>query len=135
MASREVHVHTGIGKFQQIVQIGPHRLLADEPIQSDGAGGDDTGPAPHELLGAALASCKSMTAKVYADRKGWPLTSCDVRVTQEAEGGVRRMHVTVAFAGNLDAEQKARLLEIVDKCPVHKTLSGTIEIRTSALAA
>jgi putative redox protein len=125
---REVSVEWADGQFAQDIEVGGHRLRADEPTEK---GGDNSGPGPHELLLAALGSCTAMTLKVYAERKGWPLR--DVRVT--VQGG----HTDGAFAitrhltidGDLDAEQRQRLVEIADKCPVHKTLAGEITITTT----
>lgn len=125
---REVIVEWAEGQFAQDIEVGGHRLRADENTEQ---GGDNSGPAPHELLLAALGSCTAMTLKVYAERKGWPLR--DVRVT------VRGTHADGAFAitrrltidGDLDAGQRQRLLEIADKCPVHKTLAGGITITTT----
>jgi putative redox protein len=129
---REVSAGWAGGRFAQDIEIGGHRLRADEITEK---GGDDSGPGPHELLLAALASCTAMTLKVYAERKGWALR--DVRVTvngQPADGGFlinRRLILT----GDLDAEQRQRLLEIADKCPVHRTLAGDITILTTEQAA
>ncbi len=126
---RLAHVQTGTGKHAQRITVGAHHLVADEPRE---AGGDDTGPAPHEFLLMALGACTSMTVKMYADRKGWPLRSVDVVVTGEHDDAkVFVMRRTITFDGDLDAEQRRRLLDIADKCPVHKTLSGTIRIETS----
>jgi putative redox protein len=129
---REVRVETAGGKFGQKVRIGPHEIPADEPREG---GGDDTGPEPHELLLAALGACSSMTVKLYADRKGWPLRSVEVRLTgQGAEGGYR-IDRTLRLEGDLTDEQKARLVEIAQKCPVARTLKGTIAIDTRLASA
>ncbi|HWI18384.1 MAG TPA: OsmC family protein [Vicinamibacterales bacterium] len=125
---RDVKVGWAGGPFAQDVSVAGHRLRADEPLDK---GGEDTGAAPHELLLAALGSCTAMTLKVYAERKGWPLK--DVRVTLNGD------HVDGAFVitrhleieGELDGEQRERLKGIADKCPVHKTLTGTITINTT----
>src|SRR4051794_12380633 len=111
---RDATVRTASGKFGQTVEVGPHRLPADEPVES---GGDDTGPAPHELLEAALGACTSMTVKMYADRKGWPLRAAAVRVRLEKQGDATTLHRSVTLEGDLDDEQRARLLEIANKCP------------------
>ena len=116
------------GKLAQEVEVADHRIRSDEEVEK---GGEDTGATPHELLLSALGSCTAMTLKVYAERKGWPLR--DVRVllnAVNADGGyVISRQVTID--GDLDAEQRQRLLEIADKCPVHKTLSGSITINTT----
>jgi putative redox protein len=123
---RDAIVRTGSGKVGQTIEVGPHRLVADEPAPV----GDDTGPAPHDLLLAALGTCTSMTVKMYADRKGWPLERVEVKLHQEKQGDVHVMRRTIHLIGPLDEEQRARLLEIANKCPVHRTLSGKIAIES-----
>jgi putative redox protein len=128
---RPVTVRWAGGPFAQDIQIGPHRLRSDEETER---GGEDSGPGPHELLLAALASCTSMTLKVYAERKGWPLRNVHVTVegaTTDAGFVIARQ---LTFDGDLDAEQRARLLAIADKCPVHKTLVGTTTIVTTEVS-
>jgi putative redox protein len=124
---REVQVRTASGKFGQKIQVGAHELASDEPKDESG---DDTGPTPHELLLAALGSCTSMTVKLYADRKGWPLGAVHVRLNGRHEGDVFLIERTLQVTGDLSEEQRARLVEIADKCPVAKTLKGTIQIST-----
>jgi putative redox protein len=124
---REGRARTGKGKFGTEIDLGPHHLVADEPVA---AGGDDTGPAPHDFLLAALGSCTAMTVKMYAERKGWAIRAVDVKLTQGKVDGVHVIHREVHFDGELDDEQLARLLEIANKCPVHKTLTGKIAIET-----
>jgi putative redox protein len=135
--SREVRVHTDLApppaRFRQLVEVAAHRLVADEPVDS---GGGDAGPAPHELLLAALGACTSMTLKLYAERKGWPLRECDVKLTYSKErresGEVTLIQRAIVLHGDgLTAEQRERLLEIAGKCPVHKTLTNPIEISTN----
>ena len=130
---------TGNGKFQQEILSGPHRFLADEPVK---VGGLDSGPGPYDLLLAGLGACTSMTLRLYADNKKWPLTRVSVRLMhnkihaedclncETKEGMVDRIDRTITIEGPLDAEQRKRLLEIADKCPVHRTLESEIEIRT-----
>ncbi len=125
---REVHVATGAGKFSQNVSVGPITLVSDEPAE---IGGDDAGLAPHELVLAGLGSCTSMTLKMYADRHAWPLASVDVRLTGEREPDGYVITRRIALHGELSAEQRARLIEIANKCPVHRTLTGTIRVETS----
>ena len=126
---RNVKARWAKGKFAQDAEVAGHRIRSDEEVEK---GGEDTGATPHELLLAALGSCTAMTLKVYAERKGWPLE--DVNVTLNAVNGEGAYIITrqVALHGNLDAEQRQRLLEIADKCPVHRTLSGEITINTTA---
>jgi uncharacterized OsmC-like protein/alpha-beta hydrolase superfamily lysophospholipase len=128
------------GRFQQEVRVGTHRLLADEPVD---AGGLNSGPGPYDLLLAALGACTSMTLRLYAERKALPLDEVTVRLNhakihaadcescETKEGMLDRIDRTITLSGNLDDGQRARLLEIADKCPVHRTLTSEIEIRTS----
>ena len=136
-----VLVHeTRRGKFQQEIISGDHRLLADEPVKD---GGLDSGPGPYDLLLAALGACTSMTVRLYADLKQIPLARTQVRLRHEKiyaadcaecetkEGKIDHIDRTITFEGDLTAEQRARLLEIADKCPVHRTLKSEIDIRTT----
>lgn len=129
---RQVSVQWAQGKFAQDIHIDSHRLRADEEQEQ---GGDNTGPAPHELLLAALGSCTAMTLKMYAERKGWPLR--DVRVTLNGASADGKFNITrdIALAGELDPEQRQRLIEIAEKCPVHRTLAGEITITTTERAS
>lgn len=127
--------------FTTDVAAGRHALVADEP---ESAGGADLGPSPYELLAAALATCTSMTLQMYARQKQWPLIEASVRVAHDrihaedcancetTEGRVDRLTRTVTLTGDLDDEQRTRLLEIADRCPVHRTLTGEIVIETRA---
>ncbi len=125
---RSATVTTGTGKFGQRIRIGEHELVADEPRES---GGDDSGPAPHEFLLAGLGACTSMTLKMFADRKAWPLTGVEVVVEgHHDENKAFVIERRISLAGELSDEQRTRLLEIANKCPVHKTLTGTIRIDT-----
>ena len=129
------------GKFQQTVSIGPHRLLADEP---SAAGGEDTGPGPYDFVLAGLGACTSMTMRLYADRKSLPLERVTVTLKHskihaedcaECEtkaGMLDQIERVIAMDGNLDAEQRTKLMEIADKCPVHRTLTSEIHIVTQA---
>lgn len=128
---RDVNVRWGSGKLGQDIEIGTHKLRADERADK---GGDDNGPEPHELLAAALGSCTAMTLKIYAERKGWPLRDVIVHVTGDAAGGRYVMTRTLTLTGELDGEQRQRLIEIAGKCPVHKTLTGEIVINTTEAA-
>ncbi len=124
---REVKVLRGIGKLAHRVEIGPHELITDEPLENQG---EDLGPSPFEYLAAALGSCTALTAKLYSRRKGWPLDDIDVRVIIERQVDQTSFDRKVRFVGNLDQAQKQRMLEIVNHCPVHKALTGRIEIKT-----
>ena len=130
---------TGGGKFQQEIMSGPHRFLADEPVK---AGGLDSGPGPYDLLLASLGACTSMTLRLYAENKKLPLQRVSVRLThnkihaedclncETKEGMVDRIDRNITLEGALSADERKRLLEIADKCPVHRTLESEIEIRT-----
>ena len=103
-------------------------LTADEPTAN---GGNDVGPEPHEFLLVGLGACTSMTVKLYADGKGWPLRSVDVTVEgHHDDTRTFLINRTISFEGDLSEEQRHRLLEIANKCPVHRTLTGTIRIET-----
>jgi putative redox protein len=127
------------GQFQQDIISGAHRLIADEPVN---AGGLDSGPGPYDLLLAALGACTSMTLRLYADRKGLPLTHVQVRLRhgriyatdcaecETREGMIDRIERVITLEGDLDASQRARLMEMADKCPVHRTLKSEVDIRT-----
>jgi uncharacterized OsmC-like protein/fermentation-respiration switch protein FrsA (DUF1100 family) len=141
-APRNVVVReTRNSKFQQTVSVGPHRMLADEPVA---AGGEDSGLGPYDFLLAALGACKSMTMRLYADRKSLPLERATVTLhhskihaqdcaeCETKEGMLDEIDVTIGLEGALDAEQRKRILEIADKCPVHRTLTSEIRIVTRA---
>jgi putative redox protein len=134
---------TGNGKFEQSVIVGKHRLLADEPVS---VGGNGSGPNPYDYLLTSLGACTSMTIRLYADVKKLPLRHVSVRLTHDKihaadcencetkEGKIDRIDREVTLEGDLTADQRARLMEIADKCPVHRTLTSEIDIRTRASA-
>ncbi len=136
---RTVIVSGSAAGVAQEITVGPHRLSGDEPTS---AGGTDTGPNPYDLLLAALGSCTSMTVAMYARRKQWPLRAVSVRLRhskihaadcescETKEGRLDRIEREVELLGPLEEEQRARLLEIANKCPVHRTLTSEIDIRT-----
>lgn len=129
---RDVRVASDDTKFGQDITIGTHRLRADEEADQ---GGGDTGVGPHELLLGALGACTSMTLRLYAERKGWRLATVHVALTGEAVDGKYAITRKITMVGDLDAEQRQRLLEIADKCPVHRTLTGEVVIQTTAVPA
>jgi uncharacterized OsmC-like protein/alpha-beta hydrolase superfamily lysophospholipase len=133
---------TGQGRFQQEVSAGAHRLLADEPVA---AGGGDSGPNPYDLLLAALGACTAMTLRLYAERKALPLDRVTVKLRHDKihaedcatcetkEGMIDHIERGIVLEGELDAATRARLLEIADKCPVHRTLTSEVDIATREL--
>jgi putative redox protein len=125
---REIEVVSGDEPFRQTINVGPHVLTADEPAES---GGGDAGPEPHELLLSALGACKAMTARMFARRKGWPLERVTVRVKGEKGPDAFSIECSVMLTGELTSEQRDKILAVVDKCPVHKTLTGEIRIRST----
>lgn len=137
-----VFVRGAASGFAQEIRTGKHRFQADEPVS---AGGQDTGPSPYEFLLAALGACTSMTLGMYARRKGWPLEEVAVHLRhskihaldcvecETREGMLDRIERDIQLGGALSDEQRARLLEIADKCPVHRTLVSEIQITTRLL--
>ncbi|MEH2540995.1 MULTISPECIES: bifunctional alpha/beta hydrolase/OsmC family protein [unclassified Bradyrhizobium] len=141
-APRHVVVReTRNSKFQQIVATGPHQMVADEPVA---AGGQDSGPGPYDFLLAGLGACTSMTMRMYADRKSLPLDrvtvtlkhskihATDCAECETREGMLDQIDRVISIEGALDANQRTRLMEIADKCPVHRTLTSKIRIVTRA---
>lgn len=134
-----VVAEVGFGRYAQVVYDGKHRLTADEPEEE---GGLDTGPSPYRLLLAALGACTSITLRMYAERKKWPLRQVAVRLRHSkshvkdsagAENKAAKIdHIEreIELTGDLTAEQRQRLLEIADKCPVHQTLERANEVVT-----
>ncbi|WP_019590288.1 MULTISPECIES: bifunctional alpha/beta hydrolase/OsmC family protein [unclassified Thioalkalivibrio] len=122
---------TGDGQYQQDVRIGPHHFLADEPPD---VGGDGTGPNPYELLLASLGACTSMTLRMYAAHKQLPLERVRVHLQHEKlkgeNGPVDRITREITIEGDLDAKQRERMLQIADRCPVHRTLHGEVQVET-----
>lgn len=128
------------GAFRTEVAAGRHCLVADEPVA---VGGSDAGPSPYDLLLAALGACTGMTLRMYADRKGWPLEETTVRLRhgkvhaldEEHPGApgalVERIERELELDGPLDAEQRARLVEIAERCPVHRTLHAQVRVETT----
>jgi putative redox protein len=141
-APRQIVVReTRNGKFQQTVTMGPHHILADEPVA---AGGADSGPGPYDFVLAGLGACTSMTMRLYADRKALPMERVTVTLKHKkihAEdcadcetkaGMLDQIERVILIEGALDAEQRQRLMEIADKCPVHRTLTSEVHIVTTA---
>ena len=124
---RKVVSQFGEGPLQQKLTTGDLQYVSDAEVSK---GGGDTGPSPHEYLGAALAACTSMTLKMYSERKSMHLTNAIVTVDIERNDDVEIFTRHIELLGDLDGEQKARLLEIAQKCPIHKALAGEIQIKT-----
>ena len=141
--SRTVVVKAGLSRYSQQIYVGSHVLHADEPRDS---GGNDVGPNPYELLLAALGACTSMTVRMYAERKQWPLKSVEVRLAHSKiyaeecatcdtmEGMLDRFEREITLIGDLSDEQQHRLLEIAERCPVHRTLVSEVQICTRLIA-
>ncbi|KPV53215.1 osmotically inducible protein C [Kouleothrix aurantiaca] len=133
----EVIVHS-VGNLRQEIDAGAHTLIADEPVD---VGGDNTGPNPYELLLGAIGACTSMTLLMYARRKQWPLEDVEVRMSHRRDYHrdceecadkpvqIDLIERRITLKGDLDEAQRARLLEIAEKCPVHRTLTGTLKVR------
>jgi putative redox protein len=135
----EVLVRGNASGFAQEVIAGSHRIASDEPVA---AGGTNTGLSPYDLLLAALGSCTSMTVAMYARRKAWPLRAVTVRLRhsrihaddcadcETKEGMLDRIERDIELTGTLTADQRGKLLEISNRCPVHRTLTSEIDIKT-----
>ena len=135
--SREVVVAgNGAGRYQQQVTVAAHSLIADEPVSM---GGDDAGPAPFDYLLTALGACTSMTLRMYAELKKLPLARVSVtlvheKIEVEGKGKIDRISRRITLEGHLTPEQRNRMLEIANRCPVHRALSGNLEIDSSLAA-
>ena len=139
---RSVVVRGSGAGFAQEVAAGPHRMAADETVS---LGGTDTGPSPYDFLLAALGACTSITVGMYARRKGWPLEEVAVHLRhskihvsdcadcETKQGMLDRIELDLHLRGSLTKEQRSKLLEIANKCPVHRTLTSEVVIATQAV--
>jgi putative redox protein len=137
-----VIVHGTAAGFAQEIEIGSHELYADEPVSF---GGTESGPSPYDLLLAALGSCTSMTIGFYARKRRWPLENiavslrhsrihaADCEDCETKEGKIDRIDLDIELTGSLTDEQRAKLIEVAGKCPVHQTLTSEINIKTRAV--
>lgn len=137
---RDTITRTPSGGLRTDVTANGHDLVADEPAEIEGGTGQ--GPTPYDYLSVALGACTSMTLRMYADRKGWPLEEAVVRVQhsrihaedckhcETEDARLDRFERAIELIGPLSEEQRERLLEIAERCPVHKTLTGEIDIQT-----
>jgi uncharacterized OsmC-like protein/alpha-beta hydrolase superfamily lysophospholipase len=141
IAREDVAVRTGPEGFRSEIRSGRHGLVADEPVA---VGGGDAGPSPYDLLLSALGACTGMTLRMYADRKGWPLEEISVHLRhsrihalddshpEEGDARMDLLNREIELQGDLDADQRTRLLEIAERCPVHRTLEAGVHIETEA---
>ena len=127
---RKVVSQFGVGPLQQKLSTGDLHFVSDAEVSK---GGEGTGPSPHEYLGAALAACTSMTLKMYAGRKSMNLANVIVTVDIERTDDIEQFSREIELIGNLNTEEKERLLEIANKCPIHKALAGQIQIKTQLI--
>lgn len=136
---RVVRVTIGKDHYHTDISAGGHTLVADEP---EDVGGSDNGPDPYALLLASLGACKAITVRMYADRKQWPLDRLELDLThdrvhakdcedcEQEDGVISVIECKIRVIGELSDEQRARLAEIADMCPVHKTITGPNHVRT-----
>lgn len=133
--STKTKILAGIGHEHYVTKLSMrgHLLVADEPIDN---GGRDAGPTPTELVLSGLAACTASTLRMYIDRKDWDVERIDLELSIQTEktetGQLSRIDRVINFTGNITDEQRARLLEIADKCPVHKLLTNPVEIKTTS---
>jgi putative redox protein len=125
----KISVKTGKELYKTEIKSARHVIISDEPESN---GGKDLGFAPKELLAASLAACTSITLRMYANRKAWDLTDVKVEVTFDEDSTENKLKIirNIQLIGALETDQIARLLNIADKCPIHKILTNSIEIAT-----
>ena len=125
----KITAHTGNELYKTEIRSETNFIVSDEPESS---GGKDLGFSPKELLAASLASCTGITLRMYANRKGWDLTDIKVEITFDTDSVDNKFKIirNIILSGSLDDSQKARLLNIADKCPIHKIITNPIDITT-----
>ncbi|MFV5700708.1 OsmC family protein [Flavobacterium sp. XS2P12] len=125
----KIKAHIGTELYKTEIESANNKIISDEP---ESAGGKDLGFAPKELLASSLAACTCITLRMYANRKGWDLTDIKVEVTFEKDATENKSKImrNIQLLGNLDNAQRARLLNIADRCPMHQILTNPIEITT-----
>lgn len=122
-------VRIGKDPYTSTIKTEGHELLADEPTD---LGGQNAGASPYGHLLTAIGACKTITMRMYADRKGWDLQGATVELTHSRERpGVERIDAVITLEGDLDDEQRARLAEIADRCPVHRTITGELTVEST----
>ncbi|SAL81504.1 OsmC family protein [Caballeronia choica] len=132
MAEPTVIATIGAAEYQVQLDDGMHKWLADEP---ESLGGRDTGPAPASLLLSSLGACTSITLKMYAKRKDWPLEALRVTLSLTSTANGTVIDRQIVLTGPLSEDQRERLLQIANACPVHKILTGAIQIQTAIAPA
>ncbi|MED5812575.1 OsmC family protein [Mycolicibacterium sp. 050232] len=132
---------TGAGTYTQQITAGRHRFIADEPLPV----GEDAGPNPYDLVLAGLGACTSMTVRMYANRKGWPLEQVRVALRhsrihakdcadcETTKGMIDHVDREIELIGELDDTQRQRLMDIAERCPVHQTLTSSVHITTTGI--
>jgi putative redox protein len=127
-----ITAHIGLQNYKTDVQFNTHHLVTDEPHE---LGGGDLGPTPANLLKMSLGACTAITLRMYAGRKGWDLKEVLVKVDFEKTSEGTIFHQQLEFVGQLDEQQRKRLVQIANACPVHRILAGSVDIQTEILEA
>lgn len=130
MENHKVTAHIQTLKYRTLISTGNHKITADEDHDVEGG---DLGPNPGQLLASALAACSSITMRMYADRKGWPLEEAivDIDFERNIQDNSTVFTKKITLIGDLDETQKKRLQDIADKCPVHRILTSNISIKSA----